>query len=348
MVEEAVSVSEQSQSKKESLAQSPNFGLVICNEEYNESSKKVPKKRGHDKLWQTIFHTCFTSKAPDDKVSDMWTQFKEENLKREDIREIFETNSFASETREAFGRVYDRTSTMAELIEELSNESGMEDEVWKSLFMTIRDKKVKIIDPTKTIIVVEGGEEKEMNMGSIDKKFEQEYHGLETSQQSIPESLIHKDQVEAYLSNDKLLKQLKKRYDEATEQLPKSLTNAVDNIKKEQAQSQALDEIKKSHDAQQLDRRQALYAEHKVQEAIMRAAETYNIPVTVLSGVKSYEDIGQFLEQLGITFSPLKSLKNAKRESSQEVESDCMMLALTATGPVTALVEVSVKVVKLR
>ena len=133
-----------------------------------------------------------------------------------------------------------------------------------------------------------------------------------------------------------------------TKHLKKDNPKKDESIIKKQAQNQALDEIKKSHDAQQLDRRQALYAEHKVQEAIMRAAETYNIPVTVLSGVKSYEDIGQFLEQLGITFSPLKSLKNAKRESSQEVESDCMMLALTATGPVTALVEVSVKVVKLR
>ena len=347
MVEEAVSVSEQSQSKKESLAQSPNpnFGQVICNEEYNESSKKMPKKRGHDKLWQTIFHTCCTSKAPDEKVSDMWTQFKEENLKREDIREIFEKNSFASEAREAFGRVYDRTSTMAELIEELNNESRMEDEVWKSVFMTIRDKKVKIIDPTKTIIVVEGGEEKGMNMESIEKKFEQEYHGLETSQQSIPESLIHKDQLESYHSNDKLLEQLKKRYDEETEQLTQHLKKENpkkdESMIKEQAQNQALAEIKMSHDAQQLDRRQALYAEHKVQEAIRRAAETYNIPVTVLSGVKSYEDIGQFLEQLGIPFSPLKSLKDAKRESSQEVESDCMMVALSATGPVTALVEVN-------
>ena len=55
---------------------------------------------------------------------------------------------------------------------------------------------------------------------------------------------------ESYHSNEKLLEQLKKRYDEETEQLTQHLKKDNpkndENMIKKQAQKQALDEVKKS------------------------------------------------------------------------------------------------------
>ena len=110
--------------------------------------------------------------------------------------------------------------------------------------------------------------------------------------------------------------------------------------RQKRAENQALDDIKKSQDHELLDSRQAVYAENLVQQAIKKAAEKFDIPMTILCGVKTFHDIGKPLADLGITLSPLKSFKSAGHEGSQEVETDITAVALTPTGPVISCVEV--------
>ena len=309
-----------------------------------QKRQKIETKSRHDTAWKSIFNTCFYNETPDDKIAGMWTQFKKDNLQREDINDTFKQSDFSDEEREAFDRVYTKTNTVEDLIKEMKKETKLQDNVWKMLFIKLRDKAVEPIDHTKTIRVVEGGEEKEMNLDDIEEKFKDDYPDLETSQLSIPEELIHKDYLDLEINNQTISKKLKDSYTKKYDQISKSLKEDSLNMKEEErqkrAENQALDDIKKSQDHQLLDSRQALYAENLVQQAIKKAAEKFGIPMTILCGVKTFHDIGKPLADLGITLSPLKSFKSAGYKGSQEVETDLTAVALTATGPVISCVEV--------
>jgi len=199
---------------------------------------KIETKSRHDTAWKSVFNTCFNNETPDDMIAGMWTQFKKENLQREDINDIFEQSDFSDETREAFFKVYDKTNTVEDLIKEMKKETKLLDNVWETLFMKIRDKAVEPIDHTKTIRVVEGGEEREMNLDDIEEKFKDDYPDLETSQLSIPEDLIHKDYLDPEINNQIIRKKLKDSYSKNFDQIFKSLTEDNPNMREEETKKE--------------------------------------------------------------------------------------------------------------
>ena len=44
-----------------------------------------------EEIWKRLFNLLFNNKEPDDELSNMWAQFKAENLHRSDIRTAIES-----------------------------------------------------------------------------------------------------------------------------------------------------------------------------------------------------------------------------------------------------------------
>ena len=100
-----------------------------------------------------------------------------------------------------------------------------------------------------------------------------------------------------------------------------------------QSERRALNEMRDSKEMQYLQQRESLCAEDHVQKTIMAAAGGRDYPFHIFRGMNTYQDVGQFLEGLGIKLSKLRS-------SSRECETDVTLIAQTSDGPAASFLQV--------
>ena len=60
-----------------------NIALISLNRMGDANTK--------EEFWKRLFNLLFNNKEPDDKLPNMWAQFKAENLHRSDIRTAIES-----------------------------------------------------------------------------------------------------------------------------------------------------------------------------------------------------------------------------------------------------------------
>ena len=125
-------------------------------------------------------------------------------------------------------------------------------------------------------------------LSELDSNVIQDYGDILHSQTAIPET-IH------FENNKELLKaELKKSFEDQTKG------------KSEQEIKKLLSKIKKSSDAQQLKSIQSQEAEFYVQEQLLKLGQEKNLPMVILRGVKTFQDIGRHLLVYGIELSKLR------------------------------------------
>ena len=89
-----------------------------------------------------------------------------------------------------------------------------------------------------------------------------------------------------------------------------------------------------------LQKQQADRAETIVQEAVYKAARKYNIVLTVLRGIKTYQQVGRFLKDLGKECSKFGNLEKFKEDSEPETEHDVVVVGILSTGLFVSFIQV--------
>ena len=292
--------------------------------------------------WKKLFFLLFDNLVPDDELPDMWTHFKKDNLQRSVIMAAIESvkDNIQENEREELERVFSEKSDSdaAQLLCLMKECAELKDKTWHRLFTAIRDRVSRPNSSDNKVPIVEGGRTRLMSLQDIEKKLILEDPDIFTSQTSVPDQMIHEDLIDAQFNTTAVRDSLKKSFENKLSSLKTTL--AVDNPKwktseiEKQAAAQAKKETKNSKEAVLLRQRVALMAEQKVQKHIERVMKEYNIPALVLRGVRTYEDIGKFLESFGIKVSPLKAFKHGDVNwTSTECEHDIVTMALLPTGP---------------
>ena len=222
--------------------------------------------------------------------------------------------------------------------------SLLDDDFWRLLFTAIRDRKVRISEERR-IPILEGGQTKHMSLADIEQKFISENRDILTAQRSVPDQMIHEDLIDAQFNTEYVRESLKRCFDvnfsEAKKTLAEDNPKWTNNEVERQAAAQAKQDTRESKEAQQLNRRVAMTAEHVVQKSILRAMEEFGIPVYVFRGVNTYDDIGKFLDEgFGFKMSRLKAFKSCSSKSTPECENDISAMALLPSGPLVSFVQV--------
>merc|ERR1719264_179630 len=205
----------------------------------------------------------------------MWTPFKAGNLQDGDLETAIESIShlLPENVKEKLKSLCSANKTEnGNLLYSMKEDSLLNDDFWCLLFSAFRDRGCSPTDNNLKICILEGGQMKQMTMGELEDKFISENGDNLKSQTSIPDQMIHEDLIDAYLSTSSVKDSLKKSYEgklaEAREALaaenPKWKTEQVEK----QAAVQAKKEVKGSSEAQSLQNRVAMMAEHEVQKSI--------------------------------------------------------------------------------
>ena len=210
------------------------------------------------------------------------------------------------------------------------------------LFLLLRDRESQDIKKDKTITIVEGGQVRSMNIEALEEKFMEDYPQLLTCQASVPDQLIHEDQIR--VCTDKLIPEMQDLYEKNLEAIFASLKKDYPKKKEQellkQAENQAKAEMLKSRDAQLVASRLSLEAEDSIQKATKNAAKFHSMPITIFRGVNTFHDICKYLEDFGIRSSKLKNFSKPSPNSTQECEHDIAVVALTKKGPVVTFIQV--------
>ena len=305
--------------------------------------------------WKTLFLLLYKNQLPDDELPPMWAQFKNEHLQRSDIERAIESvkRHLQESEKEELDRICSDESAndAASLLDLMANCTRLHGDIWHRLFAVIRDRKSGPIGTDTEVNILEGGQ---TSLTTIQLKAEEklrfEHPGIFTSQTSIPDQMIHEDQIDAQFNAESFRGTL--NYEKKRSQAQKTL--AKDNSKwnpaevEKQASAQAKKETKQSKENELIKSRVAMEAEYKVQKQIEMAMKEYNIPALVLRGVNTYKDIGQFLEHYGIKVSRLKAFacncNKGKCKCTLECEHDIVTLALLPTGPQVCFTQVKMMI----
>ena len=142
-----------------------------------------------------------------------------------------------------------------------------------------------------------------------------------------------------------LRKKLKKIYDSDVENKlgQKDMSRMKEAEKKEHkksAEKQALVDLKKTPEANMLQKQQADRAEVIVQEGIYNAVKKHGIVATVLRGIETYQQVGKFLESFGIKCSKFGNFVKRREDSTRETEHDVLVVAVLSTGLFITFVQV--------
>ena len=298
-------------------------------------------------IWKRLFFLLYNNKEPDNDLPTMWTLFKAANLQDSDLMAAIESirHKLEDEVREKLDSLFsaDKTGT-ANLLYLMKEDSLLKDDFWYLLFGAVRDRGCSPINDNMKICILEGGQMKQMTMGELEEKFILENRDSFKSQTSVPDQMIHEDLIDAFLSTSSVKDSLKKSYEEKLAEAIE--TNRADNPKQKNddvekhAAVQAKKEVKRSSEANSLQYREAMMAEHEVQKSIKRAMEEFGIPVFIFRGVNTYEDVGRFLESFGFKMSRLKALKSGEATKTLECEHDIATLALLPCGPLVSFSQV--------
>ena len=298
-------------------------------------------------IWRDIFFSRFNNQEPNADLPAMWTQFKADTLLPEDIKKVFDTEHlFKEDVANKFKELFDQATDCRELLERMKAEPLFEDEEWRIIVVTLRDRESKPLDENLTIPIVEGGQTRNMTNRDIEDMFLQddpEYNIL-TCQRSIPEELVHKDLFDAHFNRDQMIQVIKETYESSLNSIRESMRIDNPKMKEDELEKQsvrrALNEMKDSKEVKYLQQRESLCAEDHVQKKIMAAAGGRDFPAHIFRGVNTYQDVGQFLEGLGIKLSKLKSFNNPDRKSTRECETDVTLIAQTSDGPAASFLQV--------
>ena len=151
-----------------------------------------------EEFWKRLFNLLFNNKEPDEKLPNMWAQFKAENLHRSDLRTAIESlkDHLHEDTRKKLcdtnseGNVdedsllaspvkyklpnevtdllcdlsFDKTDAEASVLAAMRECALLDDNFWRLLFTAIRDREVGRISEEKRIPILEGGQVKHMSM----------------------------------------------------------------------------------------------------------------------------------------------------------------------------------------
>ena len=114
-----------------------------------------------------------------------------------------------------------------------------------------------------------------------------------------------------------------------------------EDLVEKQAAVQAKKEVKESREAKLLQHRIAMKAEENVQKSIRKAMEMFGFPVHVFRGVNTFDQVGQFLESLGIKMSRLRAFKSGSGDANSfECEHDIAVVVLLPVGPLVSFIQV--------
>ena len=280
----------------------------------------------------------------EETVQPMWCQFMPGRLEKKHIQEVFQKHAqlFTEDIITIYADIDAQTTSCNDLFQ--SMKTAFSDEVWKILTLVIRDKETTVIDHNKTVEILEGGQSRYFTVKDLEDKFMEDYPDLFTSQISVPSELIHNDFIEPEINIEKVIEQLKDHYDQRIAEVLEKLQTDYPKKKKEElereAKKQALEETKHLKEATWACQRIALCAEDTVAKSIRRAAEKAGTPVIIFQGVKTLEEISQYLCDLGIVSSKLKCITKRKKDSTLECEHDVGVIALAHSGVVTSFVQV--------
>ena len=331
-----------------------------------------------EEFWKRLFNLLFNNKEPDDKLPNMWAQFKAENLHRSDLRTAIESlkdnlhedvrkqlcdinsegnidddNLLASLVKYQLpNKVIDKlcdlsigeTSAEACILAAMRECAQLDDNFWRLIFTAIRDREVDVISEEKRIPILEGGQTKHMSMTNIEQKFNLENPDLLTAQRAVPDQMIHDDLIDAHFNTKSVRESLKRSYDERFFEAKKTIAEEhpklTNELVEKQAAAQAKTETKELREAKLLQHRVAMMAEDEVQKSILAAMKEFGIPVYVFRGVNTYDDIGKFLEGFDMKMSMLKAFKSGDSKSTLECEHDIGIAALPPSGPLASFVQV--------
>ena len=300
-----------------------------------------------DQTWKKLFLLLFNNQLPDIDLPRMWAQFKKEHLNRSDIEKaILSVQDHVRESeREKLAKICSDESA------NFLDSAELEDNTWRLLFTSIRDREPCPISRDTKVPIVQDGQTRLMSIQEIEEKFCSENPDILKSQTSVPDQIIHDDLIDPQFnitSVRNLLKQLRENKRSCLQttmvkENPKWKTTEVEK----QAAAQAKRETKNSKEAQFLKRRVAMMAKHKVQRSIERVMKEYDIPALVLRGVSTYSDIAK---ELGIKVSRLRAFNcNCRKNKltctcTLECEHDIVTIALLPAGPLLCFNQVQNKI----
>ena len=331
-----------------------------------------------EEFWKRLFNLLFNNKEPDEKLPNMWAQFKAENLHRSDLRTAIESlkdhlhedvrtklcdinsegnidddNLLVSAVKYRLpNNVIDKlcdlsigeTSAEACILAAMRECAQLDDNFWRLLFTAIRDREVDVISEEKRISILEGGQTKHMSMTDIEQKFNLENRDILTAQRAVPDQMIHDDLIDAHFNTESVRESLKRSFEKKLTEAKATLAEdnprlTRDEVEK-QAAAQAKMETKESREAKLLQHRVAMLAEEEVQKSILAAMKEFGIPVYVFRGVNTYDNIGKFLEGFRMKMSMLKAFKSGDSKGTLECEHDIGIVALPPSGPLVSFNQV--------
>ena len=322
------------------MAEYPSKAGLISWPRMNEANTK--------ELWKRLFFLLFNNQEPDDQLPLMWAQFKTEQLNRSELEaaiQSFQDQLGNNVKKELETLLSEKDTSVAHLLDLMQRCSLLEDDFWCLLFTAIRDRTSHLIGVEKTMPILEAGQTKFMTMKDIEEKFFSENPNILRSFTCVPDQMIHEDLIDAHLNTKSLEELLRKSYESTFDETKKSMVQDKPKCKEEevkkQAAGQAKKEVKQSRDAKLLQHRVAMKAEEMVQKSIQKAMEKFKIPVHVFRGVKTFDDLGRFLQSLDMKMSKLKAFKpGGSDKNTFECEHDIGAVALLPSGPLVSFVQV--------
>ena len=105
-------------------------------------------------------------------------------------------------------------------------------------------------------------------------------------------------------------------------------------------EKEILADIRKTTEANILQKRKADESEAIVQHALVKAAKKRQIPITVLRGINTYKDVFEYLQDLGIHCSKLGGFSASKKDASSECEHDILVLAMLQSKLIVSFIQV--------
>ena len=300
----------------------------------------------NETIWRDIFLKLYQSQEPD--PIPMWAQFLKTKLSIDDITSCFEGDAIGvfTDARDKLEKFSEETTAIDEFIKRMKKDETIFDKkVWKHVVFTIRDRESRPLDLTKTIPVIVCGQERNMNMSDLEQKFLEDFPDLLVSQTCVPEYL-DKGDLE-HITSAALKQKLREMYEDLVETKLKQKDQTrmkakeIENFKRS-VEKEALAVLKKTWEANKLQKQQADEAEAIVQHALYKALQKHGIVATVLRGVRTYQEVAKALLPLGIKCSKFGNLVKLRSDATPETEHDVAVLWIISTGVYITFVQVHI------
>ena len=121
-------------------------------------------------VWKDLFFRLSGNNK--EHECDMWKQFQVKYLTKEILSECMQNPIFLQRT--FVSNLLENSETTEELLEKMKIEQTFDEEFWKNLFCTIRDRETKPLDKSKRVKVIDAGHEQLMNIDDLEFKMLEE------------------------------------------------------------------------------------------------------------------------------------------------------------------------------